>query len=219
MSKWLAAVTLVLLLPVVGSAQFRQAPPVQRSAGFGIDLPGWWARIDDPRANRAALKLAPEGSAIHATTGPAAIFWDPQQTASGEYTVTAKFTIDRMPKFEEGYGLFIGGKNLDKDDERFTALLIHEDGSYAIRQRRGQPVPDNQIVWSLDPALSRPDKSDHETNELQIRVSMDEVSFVVNGREIARRPAASVDTDGIVGLRIANNLDVHVDGFTIEKGG
>ncbi len=220
MSKWLAVVALVLVLPVAGRAQFRQPAPVRRSiAGHGIDVPGWWARLDNPRAanTSAPVKFVADGSALHAVTGPAAVFWDPQQTASGQYTVTATFIVNRLPRFEEGYGLFIGGSNLDKDDERLTAFLVREDGRYAVRQRRGSPAPASELAWIFDPALARPDASRHVTNVLSVRVGPNDVSFMANGREVTRRPAASIDTNGIVGLRIADNLDVRVDGFAVEK--
>jgi hypothetical protein len=218
MSKWLAAATLVVMLPVAGRAQFgRPTTPPRQSAGHGVEVPGWWARLDNPRDITTPLKFVPDGSSIHATTGPAAIFWDPQQTASGQYTVTAKFTVDRLPRFEEGYGLFIGGTNLDKDNERLTAFLVREDGSYAVRVRRGNPVPASQLEWLQDPALARPDASGHVVNELSIRVEKGDVIFLANGREVTRRPSASLDTNGIAGVRVSQDLDLRVDGFKVTR--
>ena len=46
---------------------------------------------------------------LHATTGPNIIFWDPQQTAMGNYTVKATFSLTKQPSHEVSYGLFIGG--------------------------------------------------------------------------------------------------------------
>jgi len=222
MSKWfVAVVALVVALPMAGRAQVgrgrgRGAPP-RSVAGHGIDVPGWWARVDNPRDATGSLKLVSDGGMLHAMTGPAAIFWDPQQTASGQYTVKAKFTLSRMPRFEEAYGLFIGGSNLDKDNERFTAFVVREDGSYAIRQRRGMPASPATVAWMTNAAIMRPDASRHQTNELSIHVGADTVTFMVNGKEVARRPASQVDTSGIAGLRVNNNLDVQVAGFAIEK--
>ncbi len=217
MSKWLGVVALALSLPIAGRAQIRQTTPRRTAAGYGVDVPGWWARLDNPRTATGRLEFAPDGSAIHATTGPAAIFWDPQQTASGQYTVTAKFTVNRLPRFEEGYGVFIGGANLDKDDERLTAFLIREDGTYAIRQRRGAPAPASRLAWIPDPAIARPDASGHVVNDLSIRVGKDDVIFVANGREVTRRPITVLDTNGIVGLRVADHLDLRVEHFAVER--
>jgi len=77
------AALVVFTLPLAGRAQIGRATPPQRTAaGHGIDVPGWWARVDNPRDAFSSLRLFPEGRALHARTGPAAIFWDPQQTAS-----------------------------------------------------------------------------------------------------------------------------------------
>ncbi len=41
--------------------------------------------------------------------------------------------------------------------------------------------------------------------------------FLVNGVEVAKLPrVAQLNTDGVVGLRINHNLDVHVSGFGVE---
>jgi len=40
---------------------------------------------------------------------------------------------------------------------------------------------------------------------------------MVNGKEVASRPASQVDTNGMAGLRVNNNLDVQVAGFTLER--
>lgn len=218
MSKWLVAAALMLSLPVAGRAQFGQSAPQPRTAaGYGVDVPGWWARVDNPHAPLTNLRFAPNGSALHAATGPGAIFWDPKQTASGHYTVTAKFTVNRMPRFEEGYGLFIGGADLDKDTERLTTFLIREDGSYAVRERRGVPVSASQLAWIPDPAIARPAASGTVTNVVAIHVGKTDVIFTANGREVTRRPIGALDTNGIVGLRVADNLDLRIENFSIER--
>lgn len=222
MSKWLVAVALVALpLSTVGRAQFgRGAPPVRPVAGHGVNVPGWWARMDTPTASGSLMLTSESATVLHARTGPAAIFWDPRESASGEYTVTAKFTVRRMPTFEEGYGLFIGGQHLDQDNERYTAFLAREDGEYAIRERRGATNSSGAaaVNWMTSPALTRPDASNRVVNALAIHVGRDAVTFMANGTQVAMRPVSAIDTNGIVGLRVNNNLDVQIEGFTIEKG-
>jgi len=220
MSRWLVVVALIALpLSTIGRAQFgRGAPPARPVAGHGIDVPGWWARMDNPQASGRLMLMSESAAVLHARTGPAAIFWDPRETASGEYTVKATFTVRRMPTFEEGYGLFIGGENLDKDNERYTAFLAREDGEYAIRERRGVPPGGAAAAnWMTSAALMRPDASDHVTNELAIHVGRDTVTFMANGKQVATRPVSAVDAKGIAGLRVNNNLDLRIEGFTIEK--
>src|SRR5687768_15365474 len=103
MHKWLAsAAILALLLPAFADAQGgrgggrgagpgaqggRGGGPPRPVAGNGVEVPGWWARLDDPKERTKGLKFVEMGSGLHATTGPTAIFWDPQDEASGQYTV------------------------------------------------------------------------------------------------------------------------------------
>ncbi len=101
-----------------------------------------------------------------------------------------------------------------------TAFLIREDcsyGSYAIRQRRGEPHPSPRLAWISDPAISRPDAAGHVVNDIAIRVGKDDVIFVANGREVTRRPVAVLDTSGIVGLRVTDHLDLRVEHFGVER--
>lgn len=47
--------------------------------------------------------------------------------------------------------------------------------------------------------------------------NQDYLYFLVNGVEVAKLPrVAQLNTDGVVGLRINHNLDVHVSGFGVE---
>src|SRR4051812_2166846 len=65
-------------------------------AGGGISMQGWTGQIDASEASRGQAitnaKLAQEGDAIHITTGPAVAYWNPANTATGDYTVKATFT-------------------------------------------------------------------------------------------------------------------------------
>ena len=54
MHKWLASVAILLLtLPVLAEAQGGRgggaAAPARPVAGNGVEIPGWWARLDDPK--------------------------------------------------------------------------------------------------------------------------------------------------------------------------
>src|SRR5665213_2151659 len=86
----LAAAT-VTLSPLVSVAHGQE---VSRSvAGGGISVPGWTGKIDASAAKRGSTldnaKLSREGDALHVVTGPAVAYWNPANTASGNYTVSA----------------------------------------------------------------------------------------------------------------------------------
>ncbi len=219
MQKWLTSgVILVLLLPVVVRAQRgRGAPPPRGVAGHGVLVPGWWARLDDKSQRTQALSFEPTTAGFHVKTGPASIFWDPQQTVSGDYTVKATFMLDRMPQFEEGYGLFIGGTNLDKDTERYTAFMVREDGRYLVRVRDGAVMKNLTGDWMYEPAITRFDAKKTLSNALAIRADKDTVTFTVNGHDIVTRPRAELPAVGVVGLRFNRGLELRVEGLAVEK--
>src|SRR4051812_42082655 len=84
------------------SAQF---DPDKVIPGGGVFLQGWTGKVDASSARQGRkledAKLAQDGNAgnvIRATTGPATTFWNPANTAKGDYTIKATFL---EPKFME----------------------------------------------------------------------------------------------------------------------
>lgn len=195
------------------------AAPARPVAGNGLEVPGWWARLDDPKEGRQGLKVAPSGGGIRAVTGPNAIFWDPQQYGEGQYTVRANFTLNKPPSHEVAYGLFIGGMLLDQDTQRYTYFVIRPDGKYLIRKRTGAKVVNVAGDWADHAAVAKADASGRQVNDLAIRVAKDAVTFLVNGQEVAKQPRTAVDTAGVVGLRIGHGLDLQVDKFGVTEEG
>ncbi len=91
----------LLALVFAPTANFSQAgqTPMESTrgvAGGGVSVPGWTGKIDaKEEASGLTLnsaKLAKEGDALHVTTGPAVTYWNPDNKASGDYTVKATFT-------------------------------------------------------------------------------------------------------------------------------
>ena len=218
MHKWLAAIAfLVLTIPALAEAQGRGGGAARPVAGSGLEVPGWWARLDDPKENRAGLKVVPAGSGIHAVTGPNAIFFDPQQDWEGAYTVKASFTLNKPASHDVAYGLFVGGQDMDQASQRYTYLVIRQDGKFLVRKRTGAKTANVAGDWADHAAVRKPDAAGKQANELAIRVAKDAVTFLINGQEVAKQPVAAVDTVGIAGLRIGHGLDVQVDGFAVTN--
>jgi hypothetical protein len=230
MQKWLVSVAvLALAFTVIGEAQrgggrggapgggrgFGGAP-ARPVAGNGVEVPGWWGRMDNPKEGLTGLKFAPASGGMHATTGPNIIFWDPQQTASGQYTVKATFTLAKQPSHEVSYGLFIGGTNLSEDNQKYSYFLIRENGQFLVKKRDGAKTSNVAGDWAPNPAIVAI-AGGTQKNELAVQVGGGRVSFLVNGKEVAGHPATALDTDGIVGLRVGHGLDVQIDGFAVER--
>jgi hypothetical protein len=61
--------------------------------GGGISVQGWVGRIDPKEMAAGAklenAKLAKDADALHVTTGPAVVYWKPDNKATGDYTLHA----------------------------------------------------------------------------------------------------------------------------------
>jgi hypothetical protein len=213
-----AAALLALFQSALIIAQHQHGAAPQQTPGpsGGVKAAGWEARLDRANQSIDSLSFAEMGGGVHVTTGPAAIFWRPEQTATGAYTVSATFSMAKPPARPEGFGIFIGGADLKGDGQRYTYFLARHDGKVMVRRRQGAEVT-TLLDWTDQAAVKQPDASGRSSNELSIAVTPAAVSFLVNGREVHQQPATAVDTSGIAGLRVNHALDVHVAGWTIRK--
>jgi hypothetical protein len=219
MHKWLA-VGVVVVLSVSVMAQGpggRGGGPARPAAGNGIEVGGWWARLDNPKEPRTGLKFVTMGGGYHVTTGPTVILFDPEEDWEGPYTTKATLTMTKPASHQVAYGLFVGGQDLDSDKQRYTYFEIRQDGKFLIRKRSGASVTDVAGTWADHPAIQKPNASGSQTNELAIQVGRDTVTFMANGQTVATQPAKAVDVVGMSGLRIGHGLDVQVDGFSVTQ--
>lgn len=201
----LAAAALVAAAP----AAAQQAAPSQLPAG-------WQARTDKD-APLEGVKFVPMAGGVHATTGPAAILWRPGDQAQGDFTVGASFAQTKAPQHPEAYGLFVGGRALQGPEQAYTYFLVRGDGKFLIKTRTGATTANVTTGWTEHAAVVKADAAGKATNVLRIERAGDRVRFLVNGTEVHSAAAADVETGGQAGLRINHNLDVHVDGFVVEK--
>jgi hypothetical protein len=219
MHRWLVAVVVVLTLSISALAQNRGGgAPQAPAAGNGIEVGGWWARLDNPKEARTGLKFVTMGTGFRATTGPTIILFDPNEDWEGPYTTKATLTMTKLASHQVAYGLFVGGQDLDTDKQRYTYFEIRQDGKYLIRKRSGSTIADVGGSWADHAAIQKPNASGSQTNELAIQVGRDAVVFMANGQTVATHPATAIDVVGMSGLRIGHGLDVQIDGFSVSQG-
>lgn len=221
-----AVATLALDAGALGAQAGGAAMP---AVSGGVTAPGWKGRIDAQQAARgrklSEVSLRTMGSGIHATGGPAAIYWNPANTASGNYTVSATFTQMKKTANLEGYGLFVGGSNLDVANEAYGYFLVRQDGKFLINHRANDSTVHKMVPWTASSAIKPVDASGKATNALEVVVGSDSVSFRANGVQLHAVPRSQLDmgspgsgTSGIAGIRVNHGLDVHVGDFAVKSG-
>jgi hypothetical protein len=216
MPFFLLALLFLLASPTAAQEHMHDDDPDEAVEGGGTIPEGWQVRTDRGASmdNVGFVKME---RGYHVVLGPAAIFYRPERTASGAYTVHATFTQNKAPRHPEAYGLIVGGKNLDGDSQDYLYFLVRQNGEYLIKHRAGSETH-TLTAWTAHEAIHKADDAGKASNVLAIRSEPDRVRFLVNGAEVAaidRGPM--LDTDGVVGFRVNHNLDVTITGFGVEK--
>src|SRR6185295_7151049 len=79
---------------------------------------GWKLRVDRSTAasdpdGAGDIKFVTMGTGFHATNPQAAVYWNPSNTASGNYTLKATFTLMKPSGHNNYSGLVFGGSDLE----------------------------------------------------------------------------------------------------------
>jgi hypothetical protein len=190
----------------------------QPVSGGGTISAGWSARADE-NAGTANVKVVPMGKGIHVSLGPAIILYRDDTKGTGPFHTLATFTQTKATTHAEGYGLFYGGQGLDGAGEKYTYFLVRQDGTYLVKQREGDKTTEITKGWVASPAVHKIEGKGSSTNLLEIDHKRDpaKVVFMVNGQGVYTLDAKATNTDGVVGMRVNHNLDLHVDGFGVHR--
>lgn len=175
---------------------------------------GWQARFDRDNADASKAVFEVMGDGLHATSGPAAIYYRANDNQSAPFRITATFTQMKAPMHPEAYGIFVGGKDLDKETQNYGYLIVRGDGKYSIKHRAGTEV--HTIVdWTDLANMKQADAAGKATNTVAFEVRSDSVRAFVNNEQVKSWPAAYWQGYGVAGLRVNHQLDVHISNFAI----
>lgn len=191
-----------------------QADPDRNVAGGSIPA-GFTARTDRANADISGARYVASGDQWEVTTGPAHIVYNPTTVGNGNYTASATFEQLEKPAHPEAYGIFIGGRDLDKPGQTYTYFIVRGTGELAVKARNGD-TPRDVLKWTSSPDVPKEDASGKARYELSAQVTNDAVKFFVNGKQAASVSKAGLPTDGIAGLRINHNLHVKVTPVTVK---
>ena len=208
-------------------------------SAFAQSPAGWQVRAD-----RSTSATDPDGAGdIKFTTIPggfrannptAAIYWNPKNMAKGSYTLRGTFKLLEPSGHTNFYGLFVGGRALEGTDQNYLYFVVAQDGSFLIRKRAGDRMPDpnapargrggrgpqaitENVARATNPAVRQPGADGTSVNTLEIRVAGDTLNFAVNGTVVHTMPKGDLVTDGIYGIRVNHLLNVDITDFGLAK--
>jgi hypothetical protein len=201
-----------------------------RAASGGIMIPGWQGAVDARAAAQGQsikeTRMAKEGDDLHVTTGPAANYWNPANTAKGDYTVKATFTEPKFMSLSDHphpYGIFIAGNDLGTDHQSLLYCEAYGNGTFIVRGFGPDPFQMNGRAGEANAAIHKAAGTGQPvTQDIAMSVKGDKVTCSINGTVVATYTTAQVvvpgklkSTDGVYGIRFAHNTDGLVKGLTV----
>ena len=178
--------------------------------------------LDDPVAGAGDFIMASITGGSSIQTGPRgdAIVWRGSDLAeAGSFRALAHMeehsvSLDQL----EGYGLILGGHDLDAPGIRYTYFVARGTGEYAIGRREGANT--TMIVdWKASDTVRKVvTPGEVLTNWLEVQVRPDSTRFFVNELLVETLTTDRVQPYGVTGLRINRMLDLRVFGFELKPG-
>ena len=181
-------------MPSMGRAQTPLPPKgIASSPTAACSFRGGPGKIDaGAEANGESVKnakLSKDGDVLHVMTGPAVTYWNPANTASGNYTVKATFTEPKYMNLNDHphpYGIVIAGNDLGTAAAELSLLR-------RIRQRQLHRARVRSRAVSIERPACRAEcrraqgrgKDQPVTQEIAVSVKGDKVECAINGTVVA----------------------------------
>lgn len=228
---YLSVAALAVTLAATGAMQAQQAPAMQdadrKVAGGGIMAPGWTGNIDAGAAKAGGKitdsKFVLADGKFTITTGPAGNYWNPANTASGDYTVKATFhepSYMNINDHPHPYGLFIAGNKLGTEEFSMLYCAPYGNGTFIVRGFGPAPFQMNGRRGGPHEAVKKVEKGQPVTQEVMWTVKGGRAECSINGAVVAGYDQAELvaagkltSLNGVYGIRAAHNVDLVVSGF------
>lgn len=226
---------LLIAASLIPTAAFSQAAQQETSRAVedgGVKVSGWTGQIDAKEAEAGmtlnSAKFAKEGETFRVVTGPAVTYWNPQNKASGDYTVKATFTEPKYMNLNDHphpYGIMIAGNDLGTDKQTYLYCAAYGNGNFIVRGFGPAPFQVNGRRPSTDPAVGKASaKGEPVTQAIAVSVKGDKVECSINDKVVGSYDKASLigegklkSSDGIYGIRFGHNTEVMVKGLAVTK--
>jgi hypothetical protein len=185
---------------------------------------GWRQRLDrsasasDPDAG-GTVKFVTMGNGFHATNPAAAVYWNPANSGTGNYTVKGTFRLVKPSNHTNYYGLVFGGSELEGPNQSYIYFTVAQDGTWLLKRRDGDANAPIIAGKTASDAVKKPGADGTSVNDLEVRVQANKIDYVVNGIVVHSTPktGTTAKADGIAGIRINHLLEVQIDNFVVAK--
>lgn len=206
LSSGIARSSIALLAAVLAAVSFAAltagAQSLQRPEGWRVHLDG------APHDTIYHVRMPP---GWHMTTpkSSGAILYDPAHRAEGRFVIESEIFLFPGTS-QSGYGLFVGGRDLDGASPSYVSLLIRRDGAMALEQvsrsSRTMLVP-----WTKSQAVTpHPGGDDTSRNVIRLSVERDSVVLESNATRVASIARGDIPLDGTFGFRVGPDVNLHV---------
>ena len=222
------SIGIALLASGVLGAQGQPMETSRTVAGGGISVPGWTGKIDANEEKAGQVlnnsKLTQQGNVLQVTTGPAVTYWNPANTAKGDYTVKATFTEAKFMNLNthpHPYGIVIAGNDMGTAQASYLYCAAYGNGNFIVRGYGPDAFQMNGGRGAAAPSVNKAaGPGSPVTQEIALSVKGDKVECAINGAVVASYDKAALvtpgklkSTDGVYGIRFAHNTDATVTGF------
>jgi hypothetical protein len=89
------------------------------------------------------------------------------------------------------------------------------DRTILVVRRQGAAV-DRLVEWTAHEAITRRG-AEPATNQVRVAVEPDSIRFLVNARPVGALPRSATRTDGHLGLRLGEGINVHVTNVELAR--
>ena len=198
--------------------------------GGGISAAGWMGQVDAKEAEAgqavANASFMAHGESFHVKTGPSISYWHEDNSAEGDYTVTARFTEPEymgLNNHPHPYGLFIGGNDLGTEQASMLYCMAYGSGAFIVRGFGPEPFQMNGRRAEQHDAVNKASgEGESVSQEIALSVKGNMVECAINGTVVASYNKSDVvgegklkSTDGVYGIRLGHNTEAMVEGFDL----
>lgn len=177
---------------------------------------GWRWRTDspaEPQSSQGAVsgssfRFTPMAPGWHVTMGPGAVLFDPRESLSGRFALSATLILFPEPT-EAEYGVFVGGAALDGAEAAWTAFVVRGDGNAAVLHHVAGRT-ETLLPWTRYDAVVSRGSNGTAQNLVAVRAEPDSVRFAINDIVVATFARSALNLDGQFGLRIGRGVNMHI---------